>query len=98
MCADAFLAGTHQLRREQPLVQWDLGTLEQRADRHRELRTARIAEPQSVASALDLGGAIDRPAMGASDAIGPADGLKMLPCGLLVMETFFCEVCHGISP
>src|SRR3954466_817436 len=68
---------------ENPFVQRDMRPLKHRADSHREGLAAFLALVDAGASGLALelrdAGAIDVAALRAMRAIGPKDGLQMLP-------------------
>src|SRR3546814_9614675 len=92
--SDLFLGRAKEVRRQQPLVQRDLGTLIERADRHRELLAALRTEPEAgpCALALQLVGAVDASAVRADRAIGPAHALQILPGGGFVRVAGFGDV------
>jgi len=96
-----FLAGTDQVDRLHPLVQRDLASFKDCANRYRELFAAVLALVHARAVRL----AIQRivilayaAAVGADRAIGPADGFKVLSGLGGVLEMGFVEGGHGRSP
>ena len=98
MRAHALLGRGHQMDREQPLVQRDVRPLHHRAGAAGELVAAVVAKE---ITSLRLAGHpvnVERPAMRAVDAIGPARSFDMLAGGVFVVKAGFGKAGHGIAP
>lgn len=90
MSRDAVLAGAHQVDRQQPLGERDLGILEDRSDQDGELLAARTTLPETAGAGrallgrarsslrFDEIGMIDNTAVRANGAVRPADTLDQL--------------------
>lgn len=76
MRADAFLAGSHQMDRQQPFMQGDMAILEDRLNRNGELLFAALALPQTLLSF--------------ADALPGPDHLDHLLFGLLFADDAAC--------
>jgi len=102
MGAHALLGGAKQVRRQHPLMERNLGILKDRADRNGELATAVATEVKARAVRLAVQGAI---ALGAATvrayrAVRPADVLKVLAGGFVVVESGGGKgrISHDCSP
>src|SRR5262249_38335335 len=89
VAADALLAGTDQVRLQPPLVQRDLGPLENGAHGHGELRTAVSTEPKTgtVRLAVKAAIALCAATVRAYRARRPAQAFKVLAGGFFVAES-----------
>ena len=96
---DALLAGSHEVGRQKPLVERNLGTLEHRPDRRRELLAASVALIQARAGALALQfrGFVHDAAMRADRTMRPTGSLKMGAGFVGVGEDRISQV-HSGSP
>lgn len=98
---DALLAGRHQVRGENPLVERNLGVLKDRANRHGERLTALVAlvDAGTVAFALHPCDAvlIDVAAAGTGRAVRPVEHLQMLTGGVGVGVDWIGEVNYDES-
>src|SRR5579872_1446762 len=79
MGTHSLLAGAQQMESIEPLVQWNVAVLENRADRNAELFPTRLALPDALASMgflayfrLQFRGFADHTAMWTHRTIGPA--------------------------
>ena len=99
MGGHTFLARTNQVICEQPLMEWNLGTLEQRADRHGELLAAVGTEPQAGTRrlALDAMRGIDDAAVRTDRAVRPANSLQVLARLVFVGVNRISKVHHGCT-
>ena len=98
MSRNAFLAGRHEVKAEQPFVERDFGTLKDGADSHGEMPTTGITliEAGAMRLALELLYVLYLTAMRTMRSTGPQDGLKMLARLVSVGENWICEVYnHG---
>ena len=85
MGGHALLAAAHQAEAEQPFMQGNVASLENRADSDGEILAAFLRGASVHAFALGLVAA-DVAAMWAIGAIGPAEVFEIASCGVLVME------------
>lgn len=99
---DTLLAGTHQMDRQQPLVQRNAGPMEHGIYRNRELLAATLVTALVEAwtdfparARLDRVNALHRATMDAHRAIRPADGLDVLTGGFFVCELRSGQIAHG---
>ncbi len=95
---EALLAGAKQVRRLKPQVQLDVGGLEHRADRHRELLLAGAAAAKAHATALDGSDPLDGAAVRAGRTSGPQQALKLGEGGGFVVEEGGGKGGHGLTP
>ncbi len=102
LTADTLFARRHQSGGKQPLVQGNLGTLEYRSDRYRELVAAMAAviKAGTMRLARQLADAIHSATMRAYRTFGPAHGFKVLAGGFWIVKAGFVEqvVGHDVFP
>jgi len=97
---DALLTGRDERSGHEPLMERNLGALENGPDRHRVLLVAMAALVQAWARAVfglgrDFGLAIRAAAVRAYRAVRPAKRLKVLACGVRVFELGLIEYGGG---
>src|SRR5688572_22553160 len=97
---ETFLARSHEMRRINPLVERNLGILENRADRDCEvtLTTVALVQAHPVALAFQLRDALYAPAVGADRATRPTNGFEMLPRFVGIAKYQICKVNRHIQP
>src|SRR6185312_10830936 len=97
MGRDAFLAGRHEVKAQNPLRQRDMASLHDSAVGDGELALTVIALIQAGAMRLTLhtGDAINRSAVWAEGASGPPNALQMDAGGVLIVENRVGQVCGG---
>jgi len=86
--AKALLARSHEMDCEPPLRKWNLGTLKDRSDCHRELLLAGTAPVETWASglALNLADLVERTTMRTDGAMRPHQRLDCLAGDVVVSE------------
>ena len=96
--ADTFLAGAQQVHGVDPLVQRNLGTLQDGADGDRELLTAGVALDDTIAvrNAVKPGDTLDFATVRANRPVGPVDRLQMLTGSVVIEKGGVVHVAHGI--
>src|SRR3984893_6822100 len=94
MSRDAFLAGTKQVCRKQPLMKRDMRAFVDGADCGSKwfLAGSALVQPGASAATFEFGCFVEDATMWANRAVWPANLLEMRSCGVLVVEDRICEV------
>ena len=99
VCRNAFLGRTHEVRRQKPLMQRDMGALVKRTDAHGELLAAGIAVMPAGTHGLALEGrhSFELAAIGAEHAIGPALLFEVVAGCVFVVKDRIGEIAHDYA-
>lgn len=97
LCANAPLAGAHQVHSLEPDIQSDFAALKDRADSDRELigAGAALVNTGACGRALQVVMAIHNAAMRADNPTGPAQSLKVLAGLFCVLEVGLVKDCFS---